>query len=181
MLTELQKRKLTKLFTLYDSNHSGYISLADFEQIIKRIAEFRGLKTDSEDYEELDSKYHYFWIHLKGEVDRDRNSRLMIDEWLNYHDQLLQEVNQYEREINSLMTFIYKIFDSDGDGKISQKELEEFLMAYNVSPLHAQNILSVLDANQDGAIEKSEFLKMLYEFYYSDDPDAPGNGMFGPY
>lgn len=181
MLTELQKRKLTKLFTLYDSNHSGRISLSDFEEIVKKIADFRGLKPNSTDYDELANKYYYFWIHLKGEVDRDRNSKLMLDEWLEYHDKLLQDTNRYEREIDSLMNFVYKIFDVDGDNKISQNELEEFLKAYNVSPFHAHNILSIIDKNQDGTIEKSEFIKMLYEFYYSDDPDAPGNGMFGPY
>lgn len=181
MLTELQKRKLTKLFTLYDVNHSGDINLSDFEQIIQKIAQFRSWVTDSFDYEELSHKYYYHWIHIKGEMDRDRNNKLSLDEWLKYYDNLLENRSKYEQEIKSLMGLIYDIFDRDGDGHINQKELEEFLTTYNVSPIHAENILSVLDHNEDGLIDKSEFFKMLDEFHYSDDPDAPGNQMFGPY
>jgi hypothetical protein len=37
-----------------------------------------------------------------------------------------------------------------------------------------------IDRNYDGLLSKEEFLPLLEEFYYSDDPNAPGNGIFGP-
>lgn len=37
MLTELQKRKLIKFFSMYDTNYDGALVCQDFENLVKKL------------------------------------------------------------------------------------------------------------------------------------------------
>ena len=51
MLTELQKRKLTRFFNLFDANGDGVITKQDPEQVARNLAELQGMKPGSPEYE----------------------------------------------------------------------------------------------------------------------------------
>lgn len=181
MLTELQIRKFTKLFTIYDSDNSGLIDLADFERITKELAEYRGWKLYSEKFNAIFSKFAYSWIHLQGVSDKNRDNKVSLEEWLNYYEAILRDSQRYEAEISSLVSLIFDVFDIDGDGTISSKEWIDFLAVYNNHRIYAEKAFARIDNNKDGFITKEEFLKALYDFHYSDDPEALGNSLFIPY
>jgi hypothetical protein len=65
--------------------------------------------------------------------------------------------------------------------KISQQEWAGLLSVYNVSPVYAPLVFPKLDANQDGFLSKEEVLQLIRDFFYSNEPEAPANDMFGPY
>jgi Ca2+-binding EF-hand superfamily protein len=181
MLTELQKRKLIKFFSMYDANYDGVLVCQDFENIIKKLATLRNFGTRSSKYQLLMDKCMHNWKSLKGGADTSRDKKVCIEEWLNYYDGVLSEEKKYNQEVRYLMELIFEVFDGDGDGKISQKEWAGLLSVYNVSSVYAPLVFPKLDANQDGFLSKEEVLALIREFFYSDDPEAPANAMFGPY
>lgn len=181
MLTDLQKRKLIKLFTMYDATNNGMLNLEDFQKIAQKIVEVRGWKPNSPEANELLHKFSYYWIHLKGESDKNRDYKVSLDEWLNYHKEMLSDPKRYDAEVRILNNLVFDAFDSDGDEKISRKEWIELLTVYNIHQIYAEQIFSQLDRNSNGFLSKEEILQMFYEFYYSDDPAAPGSIMFSPH
>lgn len=181
MLTELQIRKFTKLFTMYDHDNSGLISFTDFDTVTKKVAEYRDWEPNSAKINTLNGKFAYCWIHLKGGIDQNRDQKVSLDEWLNYYEAMLNDTKRHESEINSLVSLIFDVFDVDGDGTISSQEWIDFLAVYNSHRLYAEKTFSRLDINNDGFIAKDEFLKALYEFHYSEEPEALGNSLFIPY
>lgn len=181
MLTDLQKRKLTKLFSMYDANCDGSLLLDDFEAIAKKLAGLRGWGARYPKYLNLVSQLTYDWKRIKAGADQDRDGAISLAEWLDYHDQVLSDKEQYSKRVRSLMELVFEVFDENGDEKISQKEWASLLSVYHISPVYAASIFKRLDANQDGFLTREEVLQLIHKFYFSDDPEAPANFMFGPY
>jgi Ca2+-binding EF-hand superfamily protein len=71
--------------------------------------------------------------------------------------------------------------DIDGNGRISPQEYALFLKAYNVDERLFDDIFRHLDLNGDGYLSRDEIFKLVREFYLSDDPQAPGNWLVGPF
>jgi Ca2+-binding EF-hand superfamily protein len=181
MLTELQTRKLTKLFTMYDADNSGKIGLADFEIVVKKIAEVRGWKPNSSKMNVLLEKFSYYWIHIRGESDKNRDNKVSLDEWLNYYESILNDPKRYQAEIGSLVNLIFDAFDADGDGTINGNEWVDFLAVYNNHRIYAERAFSQIDLDKDGFISQEEFLTVFHNFHYSDEPKALGSLLFFPY
>ena len=65
MLTDLQKRKLTKLFSMYDSDYTGVLVKKDFELMFKKLATLRNWSKRSPRYIVLEEKLMYKWQRLE--------------------------------------------------------------------------------------------------------------------
>ena len=75
----------------------------------------------------------------------------------------------------------FTIFDLDEDEVIGVREFVDFYGIFGLPVTLAETIFEALDANEDGAITRAEFLDATREFYRSDDVEARGNFLFGPY
>ncbi len=181
MLTALQKRKFTKLFSMYDACNTGVLKFSDFEQIVKNLAAVRGWKVNSAQYNAILSQYMHEWARLKDEADQKGDRQVWLDDWLAYHEALLEKTEKYKQEVELLTASILDVFDVNGDGKLSKVEWKEFFKVYNIPVIYSDEVFAKLDENQDGFLSKSEILKRLQDFYYSNDPEAIGNYMFGPF
>ncbi|MGD2181573.1 EF-hand domain-containing protein [Lusitaniella coriacea] len=181
MLSELQKRKLTKLFSMYDANCDGVLVYKDFENMVKKLADLRRWSSRSSKYLILNETFMKRWKTLQKDADTSRNKEISIEEWLYYYEEILGDEKKYNEQVNALIQLVFDAFDKDGDGKISQEEWGELLGAYNISPVYAPLVFPKLDANGDGFLTKEELVQLIYDFYYSDDSEHPANSMFGPY
>lgn len=181
MLTDLQKRKLTKLFSLYDSDYTGVLVKKDFELMFQKLSTLRNWSKRSPRYMVLEDKLMRKWQKLRQKADTHHNKEVSIDEWLVYYDEILADSQAYAEEISGLMDLVFDVFDSDEDGKISQQEWGHLLATFNESPVYAPLVFPALDADQDGWLTKDEVLQLFQDFCSGDDPQSPANSMFGPY
>ncbi|HHP7246069.1 MAG TPA: EF-hand domain-containing protein [Elainellaceae cyanobacterium] len=181
MLTEFQKRKLIKLFSMYDTTHNGSLSHQDFEKIAKRIIDLRNWSRRSPRCQILSNKYEYKWKRLLTKADKAHDQEIHLDEWYDYHDLVLSDGDLYEEEIESLMKIVIDALDTDEDGKISQHDWGNFLSVYSVSPVYMQLVFPQIDSAQKGFLDRDEILKLVFEFYHGNEPDSRANFMFGPY
>ena len=181
MLTEFQQRKFVKLFSMYDTTHNGMLAHQDFEKIVERITNLRNWSRRSPRYQILDNKYKYQWKQLIKKADKAHNQEISLEEWLDYHETVLNNQNRYHDEVQSLMEIVVEAFDENEDGKLTQQDWGKFLSVYSVSPVYTQFVFPTLDVNQNGFLTKEEVLKLIFEFYHSDAPNIRANSLFGPY
>lgn len=181
MLTDLQSRKLIKYFSMYDADCSGCIVAQNFEKIAQKLANRRNWSLRSPRYLTLINQFEYDWKHLKEAADKSHNREVNLEEWLAYYDQILNNPDQYHQSLRTLMNLVIEAFDADEDGKICESEWGEFLSIFNVSPVYAHRVFPLIDANRSGYLDRDNLMKLLDDFFYSDDPETPANQMFGPY
>jgi hypothetical protein len=123
MLTDVQKKKLTHLFGVIDSNRNGYLEWTDFERIAKNIAGQRGYKPSTPEYESLLGQYRYGWEQALPFADE---KGVVLEKWLSYNDAILNTPGIYDTLVRPAAGMIYHDFDADGDQKVSVTEWREF-------------------------------------------------------
>ena len=180
MLTELQTRKWKRLFDVYDADGNGVVEKRDFETIFQNFAVARNLTPGSDRYEEFYAKFMEDWEHLRKDVDKNNNGQIELDEWLQHGDNRINSPEMEQTNID-LVNQTLELLDLDGNGIITLYEYTIALQSWRVSADLAEEIFCKLDLNDDGVIDKAEFVELVRQFNMSDDPDAPGNFLFGPF
>jgi|GEM_PF-643320 hypothetical protein len=196
MLTEFQKRKLMKLFSMYDACNLGVLKISDFECLAQRLADLRGWKVDSSSYEDISSKFIYLWNRMRSEIKNVYNSQpevlnnpdawstqirtqVTLEEWFTYFEVVLPNPD-YHQEVLTLSDAIFTVVDTDQSGNLDKVEWAELFRAYNISVIYVDETFAKIDGNGDGNLSKDEVMTMIKEFYFSNDPEAAGSYMFGP-
>ena len=82
MLSELQEKKLTRYFQLYDIDDDGEIAAADFERVIENVRILRGAPVGSFADHGLRCASMAFWGALNSSADTDQSGGIDLDEWL---------------------------------------------------------------------------------------------------
>ena len=59
-------------------------------------------------------------------------------------------------------------------------EWQQLFQVYGIPVIYAGEAFASIALNGAHYLSKPEVLQRVMEFYYSTDPEAPGNFMFGP-
>ena len=180
MLTELQTRKWTRLFQVYDANGNGTVEQADFEQIFHNFAAARDLSPGTPEYDLLNAKFMEDWEHLRKDADKNNDGKVELEEWLEHGDRRINSPDMYQTVID-LANQTFELLDLNGNGVISMEEHKIACRSWRLSEQIAEQIFPKLDLNGDGSISKEEFVELVRQFHHSDNPNDPGNFLFGPY
>ena len=183
-LTDLQRRKLTKLFSMYDAGNTGVLKLVDFQNLVDRFAAVKGLRKDSSEYYQLMDRLMHRLTHLRGEVKEKLGRRptegVTLEEWLLFYSQVLSS-DSYQDYIVDLTRLIFDAVDTDDSGHLDLPEWKHLFQVYGIPVIYAEEAFLKADLNQDGKLSRADLLQLVKEFYYSQDPEAPGNYIFGPF
>lgn len=179
MLTDLQIKKLTRYFQVIDIDDDGEIRARDFERITENVRILHG-DDGSTEQNGLEAAYRDRWQRLRS-ADGDGDGGVDIDEWLAFWGGILADDAAFELEVQTVTDRFFTIFDLDEDEVIGVREFVDFYGIFGLPVTLAETIFEALDANEDGAITRAEFLDATREFYRSDDVEARGNFLFGPY
>ncbi len=181
MLTDLQRRKFTRAFQLTDANQDGILERTDFETVGKGLAQAQGLAAGSAQEAEFLARYMGTLDELLQHADTDRDGRITLDEYLGWYDHQVQARETLDRRIETIAAETIRRSDQDGDGQLTVDDYKRTTRRWQLSEREVEAIFQRMDSNGDGYISHEEMLQAVREFYYSDDPDAPGNWLIGPY
>jgi Ca2+-binding EF-hand superfamily protein len=176
-LTTLQKAKLKRMFDVYDRNHDGFIERSDYEAVIASLAAARKLPPGSDVHRTLEASYLGVWVGLRSHADRNRDSRVTFDEMSAYNVAVMSDTKAFQQQVLGLASVLVDLFDSDGDGAVTETEYREFARCLQFDPGPAS--FKKLDGAGSGKLSKAALMDRVREFYLSDDAQAGGNWLFG--
>ena len=177
MLTPLQQRKLSYLFSLDDADKDGAVERTDFERNADRLATSVGRAPGTPGYDQVRARYLDVWATLERRADTNRDGKVSLDEYLAAYADILAELGAAAR---GFVQVLFDFADADEDGRIAEGEYLALVGAYAVAADAARESFRRLDRDGDGFIRQDEFLQAAEDFFVSDDPNAPGTWLFGP-
>ena len=133
MISDIQKRKLKRLYGVLDFDDNGYIEESDFTSIGENLCILWGLDEDTEEHISVMGRFSEAWKQFSFHTNN-------VDEGITW-ESILQladkffvkkEGEQMSRHIEEFVGEIFDKFDSNGDGFISLNEYFDFFMAYRI-------------------------------------------------
>jgi Ca2+-binding EF-hand superfamily protein len=173
-LSEFRRRKLSAGFKELDVNGDGRIEDGDIELLIRNHGRAYGFPEGTPEYEDLAQRTRDVWERLKH-FDSDGDGAVSLDEYVAGFAAFLSQRDAFINSMDVLVDAFYNLADQDKDGLITEDELVMHFRAWNHSEEQAREAFQKLDRNGNGGIAKEEWMANLEEFYYSEDPQAPGN------
>jgi Ca2+-binding EF-hand superfamily protein len=180
-MTELQKAKQVHYFNVLDYNNDGLLEKQDFINIADRIAEMRGYEDGSARHSAVRKEILRIWTNARALSGAEEKAQVTLEDWLAHEKKVLDSNVLIHSYVQGIARAIFDILDADNDGVISEEEYLQFFRAFRGDVESGNQAFEKLDENGDGRLTRQEFLEAVTEFHLSDDPDARGNWLFGPY
>ncbi|HYF61690.1 MAG TPA: EF-hand domain-containing protein [Herpetosiphonaceae bacterium] len=178
MLSEVQQRKLTRLFNLLDTDHDGVISQADYRQRIDRLS--GGHAAGSAEHEAVERGHMNDWQRTRAFADQNRDQQVVLPEFLAANEALLSDRQEFAAHGGTLIAITVGLVDG-GDGPIGADGYASSLGEFGVGEEEARAAFVRLDRSGDGRLSRDELRQAVDEFFFSTDPEAPGNWLLGTF
>jgi len=153
-MTEIRQRKVTEqdidclqdVFNLFDSNKDGEITIAELDKVMRS----HGIVHSTSELEEMVFR-----------VDTNSNGSVDFDEFVD----LVVSHNGVgvEEGVDDDIAQVFKMFDKDGNGKISADEVRSTMkeLGENLTPQEVKAMISEADIDGDGQIDIHEFSRLM--------------------
>lgn len=180
MLTELQINKLEKFFYILDYNRNGVIEKDDFIGIAENLCILRNIKEGDTRYENIMRKFEADWNKFNLFVNNNEG-KANWNHWLHFAEEVIikGDESMVDSYVENFVGEIFDHFDADKDGYIDLDEYIELFVGYRIEVRFSAKSFRKLDLNRDDLISRGELIKAVKEYFRSDDPEAPGNWLFG--
>ena len=180
MLTELQINKLERFFYILDYDRNGIIEKEDFLGIAENLCILWRIREGSEKYDQIKRRFEEGWNHFNHFVNND-DGKANWDHWIHFAEKAIVKSDEtiFNEYVDEFAGEIFDNFDTDNDGYIDLDEYIDLLVGYRIEVRFAAKSFRKLDRNHDDLISRGELIQAVKEFFRSDDPEAPGNWLFG--
>lgn len=179
-MSDFRRKKLLHVFNVFfDVNHSGTIEKKDFELAIERIRKARGWKESDPKYSETREILLKVWDGLRQKADANQDGQVSHEEWVSMWNDYANNPDKALDWQNRYMNFMFDLEDSSGDGTIDEAEFKSLCVSYGLSPESSVEAYNKFTSNKTVEITREVFADLWKQFFSSEDPNAPGNYIFG--
>ena len=183
MLTDIQRAKQSRYFELVDVDNDGYVTASDWAEVGRNLASLRGFQQNSPGSDAIVAVMGTVWTNLSHYCSDPLRGRASLEDWFRFEDERAVNCDDawYDLYVNTVVRGVFDLLDEDSDGWIGRNELIDLMMSFWVEPRDALLAFERMDTDADGRLGREEFVERVVEFHKSNDPDAPGNWLFGPW
>ncbi len=180
MLSAVLKRKLILNFYRYDTNRDGVLELDDFLQPAKLKAASLGIKSGSTEYKRMMAAKEENWVSLSNAMGNGDKGIIVLDEYLDKRSHASKHDDEkLMQTTKKIAGDSFDFLDHNHHGKISSKEYVKFLQHRGIAQATAEDAFKQLDTAGHGYLTKDQYQHLSLEYYFSDNPKAPGNWLYG--
>ena len=143
-LTEMEIALYKEAFQIFDKHSEGYISTKELGSILSSL----GFNISDEDLNEIINIY-----------DNDENNNLI--DFISFLEIISKKKNNIYKEEDLIDAF--RIFDKEGNGKISSKELRYVIMSSgeDFNENYIKELINESSVDHDEYIDYHKFIKLL--------------------
>ena len=168
------KKKFRRACEVRDTNGDGYISRADFVQMVDRLKTLNvSTPRHIERYTQYLKKASDFFSLVDDSV------KFTIED---FQEKWIAGMKKWVESgtIQDWFGSMFDVLDIDEDGFISFEEWTAHYHALSIDTAHARASFDALDVNHDQKIAKDEFVKYHIEYFLSVDNKMNSAILFGP-
>jgi Ca2+-binding EF-hand superfamily protein len=180
-MTELQRIKQVHYFDVLDYNDDGVLEKQDFVDIADRLAEMRDYDEGSSRHTAVRQEILRMWTNARALSGKEGKAEITLEDWLAHEQKVIDSNVLVHSYVQGIARAIFDILDANNDGVISEDEYLKFFRSFKGDAEDGEIAFQKLDDEDKGYLTRQEFLDAVTEFHLSDDPDARGNWLFGPY
>lgn len=162
----LNALRLRRIFDVFDKNADGLLTVDEFSQALSLL----GLDADQSELETMVESYIQPGNAGLRFEDFEALHRSLNDVFFGIDDNNLEAAEQDNEQARasqeeSDLKEAFKVFDEDGDGYISAKELQTVLRKLGfpegIELERVEKMISSVDRNRDGRVDFLEFKDMM--------------------
>ena len=180
-MTELQRAKQVHYFNVLDYNGDGVLEKQDFVNVADRLADLRGYEEGASKHTAVRQEILRMWTNARALSGKEGQAQITLEDWLAHEQKVLDSNVLIHSYVQGIARAVFDILDADNDGVISEAEYLKFFRSFRGDTEDGELAFQKLDADGKGYLTRKEFLEAVTQFHLSDDPDARGNWLFGPY
>ncbi|KAA3663579.1 MAG: hypothetical protein DWQ04_10060 [Chloroflexi bacterium] len=182
MLPDILQKKLKQHFYFRDLNKDGFVERSDWEQCAQNLTAVRGWEPGSDEYEDVMERHVEMWTLFWQPADLNYDGKVSLDEYLHLAETQRRLGFEYEMgRVRKLFAAIFDTLDLDADCEITLAEYKLFFQAWGIEESLAVDAFSSLDLNEDARLSRAAFLQYGVNFYVNNEPNVPGNLIFGAF
>ncbi|KAM3831402.1 uncharacterized protein M6D78_011693 isoform 2-T2 [Vipera latastei] len=142
-LSEDQKQEIREAFDLFDTEGCGSIDIKELKVAMRAL----GFEPKKEEIKKM-----------IADIGKDGSSTLNFEDFLKMMTTKMNEKDSKEEILKA-----FRLFDDDGTGKISFKNLKRVSkeLGENLTDEELQEMIDEADRDGDGEINEEEFLKIM--------------------
>ncbi|RJQ69607.1 calcium-binding protein [Pseudonocardiaceae bacterium YIM PH 21723] len=181
-VSEFLGRKLDRRFRMLDSNRNGVIDERDFTLAAAGLASEFGHAPGSPRAQRLLNTHLATWKELLRAADENGDGKVSPEEFKRaFTTTILVSQEAYERAYLPMLLEAIMMADADGDGELTAGEFQRLNTVYmHASAEDSADVFTRLDRDSSGTLTVQEISDAIREYYFSEDPAAPGNWLLGP-
>lgn len=181
-MTTLVDRKLEHGFAMIlDTSGDGRMTKSDFTGLAQRMgATFPG--TSQAKISQLETTLKTLWDHHLSQMDTDGDDSVSKAEFTSGWKSAI-EINQDTMlaDFGSASVAWLDIADTNSSGMLDKGEfVHMYSQVFGLPEEHLGASFDKLDRDGDQQLSRQEIQQAATEFWTSEDPQAPGNWLFGP-
>nr|XP_048703189.1 uncharacterized protein LOC125635491 isoform X2 [Caretta caretta] len=142
-LTEEQKQEIREAFDLFDTDGSGSIDVKELKVAMRAL----GFEPKKEEVKKMIT-----------DIDKGGSGTIEFEDFLAMMTQKMNEKDSKEEILKA-----FRLFDDDGTGKISFKNLKRVAkeLGENLTDEELQEMIDEADRDGDGEVNEQEFLRIM--------------------
>lgn len=180
MSDAVKDRKFIALFDWFDQGKDGSLTHEDFQQMAELFAAL-AQEEDQANATAMRDAFEMWWGLLLTLGDTDVDGRLTRPKFVEVMKSSITSPENFESAVLAIADALLSALDTNKDGVLESQEYIQMYSALGIPPEHSSDAFRRLDRDSDGAISHEEFRTAICEFYLSDDENAPGNWLIGPF
>ncbi|MFD6181869.1 EF-hand domain-containing protein [Streptomyces goshikiensis] len=179
--TGILDQKLTRAFAMLDVDGDGNLREEDLLALSNRLAAAFDLSGEATKIARLREAFAQLWTHDLSTMDADRDGQLDRAEFIaGMRKAVANDREGILQRLSVMVDAWMDICDTDGNGLIDEDEFQTmYIKSLGADPSDLKVAFAKLDTDRNGTLGREEIRRATEEYYTSEDPQAPGNWLFG--